>query len=278
MKKHLHPFAQVINSFQQAKQEVINAPTTPGGMLNQPNPTASTIHTGATMNNQYHPLKGLLQKQLTDVRNRLAQATAEMQKQQGILENMQMRQNGGLVGNNGAKTLMYNMEKGLDGPLMPGNVGDINRVIWPFWFTSEKVTLGPNQSANANITVTQEAGFVWMSYTKAIFLEEDGGPGQYQLIDPDQANAGGKANELTFIIRDSQSSRSFMNKGLDVNQAGYWKKPTTNITPVLFLPNSNVEVIWQNNSTDRTYRPFITMFGYRLRIDHAKDILSTIQG
>lgn len=276
MKNHLHPFIQMMNAQNQNLKNQINAPVQPGGRLDQPNPTASTVNMGAQMNN--HPLKDLLNKNLRDVRNRVAQAQAEMQKQQGILENMQVRQNGGLVGNDGAKTLQYNLEKGLDNALMPGNVGDINRVIWPFWFTSEKVTLGPNQSANANVTVTQEAAFVLMSYTKAIFKEENGGAGQYQYIDPEQPNAGGKANGLTFTIRDSQSSRSFMNKGFDVNQAGYWKKPTALITPVLFLPNSNIEIIWQNNNQNDTYRPFITMFGYRLRIDHAKDILSTIQG
>jgi hypothetical protein len=149
-------------------------------------------------------------------------------------------------------------------------------VIWPFWFTSQRVILEPNQSANANFTVTQEAAFVVLSYTKAIFVETE--DGEFSCIDSDAQGAAAKAPDLTFVIQDSQSSRTFMNTPVEVNQVGYWKRPTTLPTPVMFLPNSNVEVIWQNNSQDLVYQPFLTFFGYRLRIDHAQDILSVVSG
>lgn len=273
---------QWIQQVQDMRQAFINAPSYPPPVVGVKEPTATTIkikEQGVGQMNTYgHPLRMQLEKNLKDVKNRLANAEAELQKEAQLLKNAEMRAKGGLVGNDGAKTLQYNIQQGLDAPFLPGNVGDINRVIWPFWFTSELVTLAPNQAANANITITQEAGFVWMSYTKAVFLEDPGNLGTYIYIDPGQPNASGKSNGLTFTIRDSQSARSFHNIPMNINQSGYWQKPSILVTPQLFLPNSNIEVTWQNNDANNTYRPFISMFGYRLRIDHAKDILGTVVG
>lgn len=227
-----------------------------------------------------HPMKIYLQKQIGDLNNRISVAQRQLQDANSHYELMKSRFKGGMTSNTGAYTLEQNLMKSHVGALMPGNVGDINRVIWPFWFTTEDVTLAPSQAINANFTVTQEAAFVLLSMTRSVYVEQEGqaNAGKFTYIDPEGVGAAGKTNGLTFVIQDSQSSRSFMNTPLDVNHLGYWRKPTIMDAPPLFLPNSNIEVTWQNNSLDNTYRPRLTFFGYRVRIDHAKDILSTVSG
>lgn len=282
--KVLRPVRENVQHVQSMRRAFINQPVYPRRVDGLKEPTSNTIYIknqngmeGAGGMKMSHPMKQYLTKNLQDVKSRLAQAEAELEREAKLLKNAEMRAKGGLVGNDGAKTLQYNMQQGLNAPFLPGNVGDINRVIWPFWFTTSKVTLAPNQSINANFTVTQEAGFVMMSYTRAIFMEA-AQAGNFVLIDPDQPNGSGKANDLSFTIRDSQSSRIFNNIPQNANQVGYWKKPTILPTPQLFLPNSNIQISWQNNSQTNTYRPFLSFFGYRLRIDHAKDILGTVVG
>jgi hypothetical protein len=247
-------------------------------ILDRPEPTASTIQfSGGNPMQTKHPFNYLL-KQKTILNNQLNQLQSQMNKEHALLKQAESKMRGNLVPTEGPVSMAHNLAQGLNEKMMPGNLGDINRVVWPFWFTTTKATLAPNTAVQGNITVTQEAAMIMTSYTKAVFLEEDGSPGQYQYIDPNQPDASGKSNGLTFVWRDSQSSRSFMNKAIDINQIGHWKYPTILPTPQLFLPNSNIEFTYQNNTNDRTYRPFITIFGLRVRIEHAKDILSTING
>lgn len=245
-------------------------------------PTASTVQKpknnslGAiSMNNMNHPLNFLIgQKNM--LQNKLKKLEVEMANESHLLKNAEAKMKGGLVPTEGPKTLQYNLAQALNKDLLPGNVGDINRVVWPFWFTTTQVILQPNTSAQGNVTITQEAAFIWLSYTKAVFLEDVGNAGNFDYIDPAQPDSAGKSNNLTFSLRDSQSSRTFMNKAIDINQVGFYRYPTILPTPQLMLPNSNMEYTFQNNDASNVYKPFITMFGLRVRIDHAKDILDTI--
>jgi hypothetical protein len=60
---------------------------------------------------------------------------------------------------------------------------------------------------------------------------------------------------------------------------GVPRNPTVLPVPILFLQNSNVEIIYTNNSENvRTYRPFVTMFGYRVRLQEYQQVLSTVSG
>jgi hypothetical protein len=54
--------------------------------------------------------------------------------------------------------------------------------------------------------------------------------------------------------------------------------PSVLPTPILFLPNSTIEVTYQNDNATDTFVPFITLFGYRVRIEDAQNILSTVVG
>jgi hypothetical protein len=224
-----------------------------------------------------HPLKYLSQQNVM-LKNQLKSLEAQMNKEAKLLKNAQSMRNNGITGGGSPQSVMSDLSSGLPANLRPGNLGDINKVVWPFWFTTTDAVVNPNQAVQGNITITQEAAFIWLSYTKAVFLEETGGPGQYQYIDPNQADGAGKSNGLSVLFRDSQSSRQFMNKPIDINQVGYAKFPTVLPTPQLLLPNSNIEFTYQNNTDDLVYRPFITLFGLRVRIEDAQNILSTITG
>lgn len=258
----------------QERQDALTAPAFyPGG--DSAEPTASTLDLSGRNNMSKHPMNYLMQ-QSTMLENNLNKLTDVMEREAALLKQEESRRNGNIVG--GSPQGLKHDFSNLSPYLRPGNLGDINKIVWPFWFTSSKVTLAPNTAAQGNITITQEAAFIWLSYVKCVFLEEDGGPGQYQYIDPDAAGAAGKQNGLTLLIRDSQSSRQFMNQPIDINQVGHWRYPTVLPTPQLLLPNTNLELSFQNNTNDLTYRPFVTLFGLRVRIEDAKNILSTISG
>jgi hypothetical protein len=109
--------------------------------------------------------------------------------------------------NNSATDLYRNIKRSVPSRLMPGNVGDINRVVWPFWFTFTAPELAPAQTATGSFSVTQEASFIFMAFSKVVFKKV---AGIYTAIDPDQEDtAVGEANGLSFQFRDGQSSRVF---------------------------------------------------------------------
>jgi len=182
----------------------------------------------------------------------------------------------GMLPNMGANDLEANLRNNpnLSSGMVPGNVGAINRVIWPFYFTTAFITLAPNTTINTGFTVTQEAAFIWMSYTKSVY-ELTGGT-DYTYVDPDQPGAAGIAPGLSFTIHDSQSGRDFDNFPINLDGVGNPRWPTMFPKPTMFLPNSNIQISFNNSDVAKTYVPFITAFGYRIRIDDAQNILSLV--
>jgi hypothetical protein len=176
---------------------------------------------------------------------------------------------------NSAKGLEQVVDEVIPNGLIPGNVGAINRIIWPFWFTFSAPELPPNVTSQGFTTITQEAAFVWMAYTKSVFTVN---AGVYTYVDPEQAGANGSTYGLKFSVRDSQSTRVFHNTPLDMDMIGSPQYPSVLPTPMMFLPNSNIEITYANENATTTYVPFITFFGYRIRIDNAQDLLSTVVG
>jgi hypothetical protein len=165
------------------------------------------------------------------------------------------------------------------GNLMPGNVGDINKVVWPFWFTFNAPELSPSTSSTASFTVSQEAAFIWMSFSKVVFKRTGVSPNfVYTAIDPDAEDSTGDANGLNIVFRDSQSSRTFQRNPMPLDAFGSPQFPTVLTTPLMFLPNSTVEVQYSNSNTSDVFVPWITFFGYRVRIENAQDILSLVTG
>lgn len=196
------------------------------------------------------------------------------QKMRALIAQKQLQQK---VAAGSASALKKDMNDSLPAALRPGNVGAINRVIWPFWFTFSAPELAPQTSSQGFFTVTQEAAFVWMSMTKAIY-KKTVGPTQYTYIDPNDETANGEAPGLKWTLRDAQSSRVFSNLPVEMDHFASPSYPFVLPTPILFLPNSTVEMTYQNDDASATYVPFITMFGYRVRIEDAQNLLGTVIG
>lgn len=201
---------------------------------------------------------------------------AYLKAKEQVLKEMESRINQGLSKNNSAQNLQSNVARNMGNFLVPGNVGDINKVVWPFWFTTPAVTVGPGQNVTTQFSVTQEAGFSWMSYVKCVY-DLDTLTNDITYIDPAEP-AIGEASMLYYSIRDAQSSREFFNKPQALDAVGAPQFPSTLPTPLFFLPNSTIEVSFYNSHPTNNYIPFLVMFGYRIRVEGAKTMLGTVYG
>lgn len=203
----------------------------------------------------------------------------ESQLKQGMLS-----LNGGMGsmrGMNGpAEDLAANLAKAVGHELTPGNIGDINSVIWPFYFPTEKPDspLAVNETFETGFSVTQEAAFIMMSIVKTVYLVQDfGGPGEsWTYLDPDQSNPS--APGLVFTLRDGSSSRQLFNTPMNLDHYGNPRFPTVFPRPVMLLPNQVMQIAFTNTNPSNVYFPIVTAFGYRVRIDQAQNILSLVYG
>ena len=215
--------------------------------------------------------------QLLKLQDQIERRSAYLDAKAKALNAQQRRLEAGIVPNMGAADLEANLKNNpnLSSGMVPGNVGAINRVIWPFYFSTQFMTLAPNTTINSGFTITQEAAFIWMSYTKSAYIYNAGAT-SYTYVDPDQAGATGMAPGLSFTIHDSQSGRDFDNFPINLDGVGNPRFPTIFPKPTMFLPNSNIQISFNNSDPSVTYCPFITAFGYRVRIDDAQNILSLV--
>lgn len=159
--------------------------------------------------------------------------------------------------------------------LFAGNVNDINSIIWPFFFQSPMIEIGPNGNEIANITITQEAPFSLVSLQKVVFYDDGG---EWKYLDPQAYDANvqsGIANGLKFSITDSQSGRSWFGTPISIDHIGDGKKPYKMPSPVLMLNNSNTE-IQLHNSGSVTYKVGFLFMGYRVRVEDAQNMLSLV--
>lgn len=175
-----------------------------------------------------------------------------------------------------SQTMESRLHENIPPWILPGNIGKVNETVWPFWFTTSFVEAGPESTVDANFNITQEAAFIAVSYTKTVF-EKTTGPDNFEYLDPDRDVGGGKATNLLVDFRDAQSSREFHDQSIDIDHIGHPRFPTYFHPPMLILPNSTMEVNFTNNDTVKTYVPFITFFGYRVRVSDQQNILSTLE-
>lgn len=182
-----------------------------------------------------------------------------------------------LVPNAGPQAMMQNLgASNLPQQMQPGNVDNITRAIWPFFFPTNYVEVLPNRNVRSSFTVTQEAAFIWLYCTKTVHKLVDGVP---TYIDPSNYNTEqGQANGLKFTIRDAQSSREYNSLPVPLDHIGDPLAPWALPSPVLILPNSTMEVQFINQNPDETYYPSVSFFGYRIRLSDQEKTLSTVQG
>jgi hypothetical protein len=187
----------------------------------------------------------------------------------------QSMRNQGLIPNpQSTKDFKSNLNSSLPKQLRPGNIGQINQIVWPFWFTFSAPELVAQTASSGFLTITQEAGFILLSITKSVFIKSGGA---YTYVDPNVSTAAGDTDALKFTIRDAQSSRVFHNLPMELDMVGHPEFPTVLPSPLYFLPNSTIEITYQNDNPSVTYVPFVTFFGYRIRMDDP-NILSTVVG
>lgn len=177
-----------------------------------------------------------------------------------------------------ARDLERNLFKNL-GPLAPGNVGEINRVIWPFWFTTDLPNnegIALDESFQTQFSVTLEASFIIMAIAKTVY-QTNVEPWNY--LDPNEDGLLGRAPGLSFTLRDSSSQRQFFgNEPVAMGHIGNPRFPTVLPRPMLLLPNQMMEIQFMNDHASNVYFPTLSFFGYRLRLENAQQILSTVSG
>lgn len=207
----------------------------------------------------------ILRDQVTSLAQFVESKEKQIKQQESLIAQGQMP-------SNAPQNLQYNLQHSL-GPLMaPGNVGDLNSVIWPYYFTTETPdsSLAPNQTFQTGFSVTQEAAFIMMSFTKTVYLDT---AGQWGYLDE---NLNPSAPGLQFTFRDGSSSRQLFNTPINMDLYGNPRFPSKFSRPIMLLPNQVMQIQFINTHPTNSYVPFITAFGYRIRIEEAQKFLSLV--
>lgn len=157
--------------------------------------------------------------------------------------------------------------------MVPGNVGGLNQVCWPFYFQAN-VDLGDDPSIASNVItrgffqVDQEAGFILQSIGVSHSTNATGLSAT--------ANA-----PLQVEIIDRQSSRRFNNAPMPIQMLGSNSLPAVLPTPMYVQPNAFMDVVV--NGIPEVAQTFegsglmqFSFFGLRIRTEDQGAILSTI--
>ena len=153
--------------------------------------------------------------------------------------------------------------------IVPAGIKDINKVIWPYTSSSGFLATTPTVPYQSkNIRVTQEAGFVVTKIIHQIF--EKVAPNDYRWLDL----RTDIAEDLYFNLSDPQSGRFFAQEPFNINHLGDALFVTKMLSRPFILPNSSMNIELYNRSATKTYYTNISLFGYKVRIEDATDILS----
>lgn len=165
--------------------------------------------------------------------------------------------------------------------LAPGNVGEINDVVWPYWFVTEPV-LVPASSNGAPVQrsfqINAVAGFNLIYMTKTVYQRVNIAPGQvaYEYLNPDDPAGAGSTFGLSYALRDSSSQREFMNGPISLDHVGSPRFPTYSAAPQYYRPNSNLQVLFFNESA-LDYVVSMQLFGLRVREDQVRTLVETLE-
>jgi hypothetical protein len=217
-------------------------------------------------------------QQLSDLQNQIQGIASIVNSKEAAISVRESQLRQSTPPNDSAQQLAYNMANAAGPLIAPGNIGDINSVIWPFYFTTDApdTPLAINETFQTGFSVTQEAAFIMMSFTKTVYLVEADPPNEsWTYLDP---SAQPSTPGLVFTFRDGSSSRQLFNTPMNMDMYGNPRFPTKFPRPVMLLPNQVMQVSFTNSHPTNTYVPFITAFGYRIRIDQATKLLSLVYG
>jgi len=156
--------------------------------------------------------------------------------------------------------------------MQPGNIGEINKVTWPFWYTvsfdlGTDPTIGPSTRVVQSFQVSQEAYFLLMQVSHK----------------PYSYDTAGALAPLSVDIRDRQSSRQFNDQAIPIQNLGKKYKGSVLPTPLYLAPNAFVDITlssWvpADMASSGNGKHEFTFFGYRMRAASAQSALSTIFG
>lgn len=171
------------------------------------------------------------------------------------------------------KSLQSSLMAALPNHMMPGNVGGINEVTWPFYFQME-LDFGQDPTISSSVfrksffQVDQEAAFLMMS-----------------IIRSHQTDAAGASATINAPIQidliDRQSSRRFSDKPIPLQMFGIDSIASILPTPMYLQPNAFLDVT-ASGITDQELdftgsgKFQLSFFGYRIRTEDAGKVLSTI--
>lgn len=174
---------------------------------------------------------------------------------------------------NSVKALRDSFLGNLPTHMVPGNVGGINEVTWPFLFQIN-LDLGDDPSivdssfTKGSFQVDQEAAFLMMSICRS-----------------HSTNAAGQSATITAPLQveiiDRQSSRRFNNAPMPLQMIGQNSLPSIMPTPMYVMPNAFIDfvvngipTVAQDFSGSGLFQ--LSFFGYRIRTEDAGKVLSTI--
>lgn len=172
----------------------------------------------------------------------------------------------------GGEGLAGHLKSFLPSRLVPGNVGGINTVVWPFWLTLD-FDFGTNPSLTSTsevmetVQVTQEAAMLVTEISRV----------------SEAATTAGDLGPYTVSFRDRQSTRQFQDRAIPLQAIGSKSYATRFPTAMLIMPNAFLEVTmgtWlaagETQNTTGSGKHQISLHGYRIRIEDTEKVLSTI--
>ncbi len=167
-------------------------------------------------------------------------------------------------------SLIANLVSILPEHLVPANVGNLNEVMYPFFYTTEHdfgtdPTFTSNSANNQIFNVSQDAAFILTSIYRSY---EDVGD-------------VGKGAPLEMTIRDLQSSRQFNDSPIPVQTIGDKGNPTILPTPFYMSPNASIRIelssfVPNDQAETGEGKQIFVYQGYRIRTGDIGKVLSTI--
>lgn len=218
--------------------------------------------------------QNLVLKELEDLKNQINQAKQMHSNVRSRLNSLSSESQIASGSN-----LARNLSSFLPQQLVPKNVGHLNHVAWPFYYTLDfdlsATSDWPNLTSSTrqvrDFQISQEAAFLMMG---VIRHAED-------------YNDAGDLGPLAVEFRDRQSSRFFNDSPIPIQMFGQKGYLSYLAMPMILMPNAFFEIslttlledgVTQNTPNGSSGKHSFTMYGYRTRVQDAQNVLSSIFG
>lgn len=169
-------------------------------------------------------------------------------------------------------SLKQHLKQILPPGMVPGNVGHMNEVMWPFFHSvtfdfGTNPTWSPSTVQTKTFQVTQEACLLLSKIYRKTYSYD----------------TAGELAPLNVIFRDRQSSRQLMSNPVPIQMIGRKSLPTVMPTPYIIMPNGVFEVemrswVTVSQATTGNGKHEFVFEGYRIRIEDQDKVLSTVFG